>query len=235
MKTAIAFRHVAFEHLGNLEQALRARGFDIRYVDTPVDDIDAIDPAGVDLAVVLGGPIGAYENDAYPFLKDELTWIERRLAADKPILGVCLGAQMVARVLGARVYPGHTKEIGWGAITLTDEGARSCLAPLGEADIRILHWHGDTFDLPDGAVRLAANENYDNQAFAFGRRVLGVQFHIDLRPDEIEHWLVGHAAEIAATAGASVDAIRRDTLDWGPRLVPVSAEILNTWLDDAGL
>ena len=235
MKTAVALRHVAFEHLGTLESVLRRRGVDVRYVDTPVEAIDSIDPAEADLAVVLGGPIGAYEVDAYPFLRHELDWVESRLRSERPVLGICLGAQMIARLLGARVYPGDVKEIGWGAVTLTDAGARSCLAPLGDPDVRILHWHGDTFDLPDGAVRLAHNENYENQAFAYGRHVLGVQFHIDIRPDEIEHWLVGHAVEIATTSDVRVGDIREGAMAWAPALVAAAGDILDRWLDDAGV
>jgi hypothetical protein len=121
------------------------------------------------LLIVLGGPIGAYETDTYPFLAAEIALLERRLMHDRPTLGICLGSQLMAKALGARVFPGPLKEIGWGRIDLTEAGAGSSLASLGSEDSEVLHWHGDTFDLPAGAVRLACNANYENQAFAFGK------------------------------------------------------------------
>jgi GMP synthase (glutamine-hydrolysing) len=134
------------------------------------------------LLIVLGGPIGAYETDTYPFLAAEIALLERRLMHDRPTLGICLGSQLMAKALGARVFPGPLKEIGWGRIDLTEAGAGSSLASLGSEDSEVLHWHGDTFDLPAGAVRLACNANYENQAFAFGQAALALQFHAEADP-----------------------------------------------------
>ncbi|XUJ33596.1 glutamine amidotransferase-related protein [Bradyrhizobium japonicum] len=111
---------------------------------------------------MLGGPIGVYETERYPFLTREIDLLERRLAQGLPTLGICLGAQLMAKALGARIYAGGVKEIGWGSVTLTDAGQASSLKPLAES-APVLHWHGDTFDLPDNAARLASNENYETR------------------------------------------------------------------------
>lgn len=230
MPTAIAIRHVAFEDLGSFAAVLARRGFDIAYRDAALDDLAAADIAGADLLVVLGGPIGAYEDALYPFLRDELGVIERRLGAGQPVLGICLGSQLMARALGARVYPGTGKEIGWSPLTLTDAGRRSPLAPLG-AGAPVLHWHGDTFDLPKGAVHLASSERYRHQAFAWERHGLALQFHIEAEAPGLERWYIGHACEISSTPGLSVPMLRAQSEHWAPALAPLAARCLAAWLD----
>ena len=119
--------------------------------------------------------------------------IEKRIAAGLPTLGICLGAQLIARALGARVYPsGHT-EIGWTPLALTDAGRASPVRHLDGAHTSMLHWHGDTFDLPDNATRLASTPACENQAFAWGNHVLGLQCHPEIRTDRFEPWLIGNA------------------------------------------
>jgi GMP synthase (glutamine-hydrolysing) len=177
MKSAIAIRHVHFEDLGSLEPALERASYEVRYADYGVDDIAVLDPVAPDLVVVLGGPIGAYEDDLYPSLKHELKLLEMRLGANRPTIGICLGAQLMARALGARVYPTGLKEIGWGPLILRPAGCESAIRHLGEDDTAMLHWHGDTFDLPAGATLLASTEICANQAFSWGRHALAFQFH----------------------------------------------------------
>jgi GMP synthase (glutamine-hydrolysing) len=230
MRSAIAIRHVAFEDLGSLAAVLERRGFALAYRDAPVDDLAAADIVDCDLLVVLGGPIGAYEEEPYAFLRDELRAIETRLRAGKPVLGICLGSQLMALALGARVYPGTGKEIGWSKLTLTEAGRRSCLAPLGDGT-PVLHWHGDTFDLPKGATHLASTERYRHQAFAWERHGLALQFHIEVTAPELERWYIGHACEIAATPGLSVPVLRAEAEHWAPGLAPVAARCLEVWLD----
>ncbi|WP_407526995.1 glutamine amidotransferase [Methylobacterium oryzisoli] len=228
--TAIAIRHVAFEGLGLIEPVLRSAGYTSRVYDAGVDDLRAIAPAGADLLIVLGGPINACEDDRYPFLADELHLIARRLQAGRPTLGICLGAQLMARALGARVHPGPAKEIGWAPLTLTEAGRASPLAHLdGTA---VLHWHGDTFDLPAGAALLASTNLCPHQAFALGRHALGLQFHGEADAAEIERWLIGHACEIAA-AGLDPRTLRADSLRHGPGLREAGARVFADWL--AGL
>lgn len=230
MKTCVAIRHVAFEDLDLLEGVLARRGFRIHYLEAPTDDLAGLDALAPDLLVVLGGPIGAYDDEPFPFLKHELAAVERRLAADRPILGLCLGAQVMARALGARVYPNpNGKEIGWSALELTPEGERSVLAGLEGA--AVLHWHGDTFDLPEGARRLASTAITPNQAFAWGRNALGLQFHIEASGRGLERWYVGHVGEIAATAGISVPDLRTLTQRHAPVIEERGAAVLGQWVD----
>ncbi len=225
--TAVAIRHVAFEDLGHLDAPLRAAGYAIRYVEV-AEGVAALDPLAPDLLVVLGGPMGVYDAAEHPFLSDELTLLRARLAARRPTLGLCLGAQLIAAALGARVYPGPVKEIGYAPVTLTAAGATSPLAAL-PAGQPVLHWHGDTFDLPAGATLLASTDIYRHQAFALDRHALALQFHLEA--DRIERWLAGHAAELRA---ARVDpaAIARDAVRHDAALRDAAAGVLTRWLGD---
>lgn len=228
MKSVIAIRHLHFEDLGTLEPLFRERGYEVDYIDATVDDFSFLDTLKFDLLVVLGGPIGAFDESTYPFLSDELGVVHRRLTAKEPILGICLGAQLIARALGAKVYPLGDKEIGFAPLTLTAEGRQSPLAAVG--DTPVLHWHGDQFDIPPGAERLASTPIGKNQAFSLGRKVLGLQFHLEADVSHIEQWLVGHASELAQ-AGIDPRILRVQAQQIGSRLASVSREVVGTWLD----
>jgi GMP synthase (glutamine-hydrolysing) len=194
MKTLVALRHLAFEDLGLLESTLIARGWRIRYYDIGVDELWKIDLTQVDLLAILGGPIGAEEDNSYPFLQEELELIRARLAMKRPMLGICLGAQLIARAMGARVRPMGYKEIGFAPITLTPEGERSALIEI--ASQQVLHWHGDQFDLPAGVPSLASTPKCANQAFQIENHTMAWQFHLEVDVTRIEQWLIGHAAEL---------------------------------------
>ena len=230
IRTAAVISHVGFEDLGLLAPLLARRGVAVRHIDAPRADLASLDPANPDLLVVLGGPIGAYETGPYPFLVRETAIIEARLAADRPTLGVCLGAQLMAKAMGARVYPSGVKEIGWSPLNLSAAGRRSCLAPAGAPGLSVLHWHGDTFDLPDGAVHLASSAACDNQAFGWGVNGLGLQFHLETDAAALESWFVGHAVELAA-AGLSVEALRADSARLAPACNAAGRAVLAAWLD----
>lgn len=228
-RSAVALRHVAFEDLGLLSAVLDRAGWDVAFCEAAIDDLGHASIENADLLIVLGGPIGVYEAEAYPFLTREIQLLERRLKQDRPTLGICLGAQLMARALGARVYAGDTKEIGWGKISLTEQGATSCLAPLAEDGAHVLHWHGDTFDLPNGAMRLASNTHYENQAFAFGRNALALQFHLEADPRQLVEWYVGHAVELSA-AGIPVTELRTATATVAPQLQDRASRIFGRWI-----
>jgi GMP synthase (glutamine-hydrolysing) len=232
--TALAIRHVPFEDLGSFASPLRERGFAVAYRDAGLDDLGARDLLDADLLIVLGGPIGVYEARDYPFLKGEIAMVERRLKAGRPVLGLCLGAQIMAKALGARVYRGKRKELGWSPLELTDAGRESALAELGPRTAA-LHWHGDTFDLPREAELLASTRLYANQAFAWRRHALGLQFHIETTVHGLERWFVGHALEIASTRGVDLGQLRRETRRLGPRLEERGPRVLKAWLDGLGL
>ena len=233
MSTALVIRHVAFEDLGNLADVLRQNAFDIAYVEAGLDDFAQLDPLEPDVLVVLGGPIGAYEEHDYPFLVDELRLLERRLAAHLPTIGICLGAQLIARALGAKVYPGPTKEIGWATLRLSEDGKRSPMQHLSGDQTAVLHWHGDTFELPEGATRLASTPLYANQAFSRGERVLALQFHPEVTAHGLERWLIGHACEISTAPGVSVPQLRQDTQRFAPDLQEPAVRFWQTWLNAA--
>lgn len=227
-RDVLALRHVPFEDLGLLEPVLRARGYRTSYLDAPVEPVTPEAALEPDLLVVLGGPVGVYDTGAYPFLRDERAAVEARVRAGRPTLGVCLGAQLVAAALGADVVATGRKEIGYGPLTLTPEGRDSALAPLD--GVRVLHWHGDQFEIPEGAVRLAETPGFPNQAFGLGDHVLGLQFHLEADHTQIERWLVGHAHELAA-AGVDPNQVRADAAAYGPALAHVARQVLDRWLD----
>ncbi len=229
MSTALVIRHVAFEDLGTLEPLLAANGISVHWLDAGIDDLGAIDPVRPALLVALGGPISVYEGDRYPWLDVQIAWLRRRLLARRPTLGICLGAQLIAAALGARVYPGPAKEIGWSPLTLTDAGRTSALAPLDGASTSMLHWHGDTFDLPEGATLLAGTGQYPNQAFAWGASALALQCHPEIDPPRLERWLIGHTVELGR-AGVDLARLRAQTATHGPALVRQARLVFERWL-----
>jgi GMP synthase (glutamine-hydrolysing) len=229
MKSALVIRHLAFEDIGTLAPLLQAQGYRVTTYDAGVDELWKIDLDQVDLLIVLGGPIGAGDEALYPFLEEEIDLVRRRLAARRPILGICLGAQLMARALGATVFSMAQKEICFSPLQLTEAGTSSSLAPL-TPEVHVLHWHGDQFDIPPGASRLASTERCTNQAFEVGRFGLALQFHIELDHQRFEQWLIGHAAELSE---ARIDPrkLRAQARKHGPDLARASREVLLSWFE----
>jgi GMP synthase (glutamine-hydrolysing) len=228
MKTCLVLRHVAFEDLGTLAVILAGRDYAPRYVDVGVDSLDAGSIQGADLLVVLGGPIGVYEQERYPFLLEETKLIGERLRAARPTLGICLGAQLMAKALGATVAPGPAKEIGLFPVELTAQARATPLRHL--ENVPVLHWHGDNLDLPARCERLAQTRHCPVQAFSKGTNLLGLQFHIEADAHRMETWLVGHTVELGK---ANIDprALRTDLARHGRMLQQTANVVFNEWLD----
>jgi len=227
-RTALVLRHDATIHLGNLEPVLHEHGYTVDYVEILSDDLDTIDPTAADLVVVLGGEMGAYETDRFPALAEEITILRDRLAAERPVFGVCLGAQLMANALGARVYPGPTNEIGFRTVEPTRLGAAGPLRHV--AGVPVLQWHSDTFDLPDGVTRLAGSPQYGNEAFSIGNWALAVQFHPEVTPAMHEVWLQASSAEVAA-AGLDPDVLRAERELYAGTMQDASRALFSEWLD----
>ena len=228
-KTAVAIRHVHFEHLGTFEAVLTEAGFAIRYLDAGLDDLGAFDPIGTDLLILLGGPVSVYEAETYPFLAEELTHVRSRIAVGRPTFGICLGAQAIAAAMGARVAPSGMKEIGFSPLALTEKGKQG---PLRRLDgVSVLHWHGDMFEIPPGATLLASTKMCRHQAFTYGPNVMGVQFHPEAETETgFERWLIGHTVELAA-AGIDPRGLRLDAGRHGPALRKAGREMFAEWLN----
>ena len=227
--SVLVLRHLAFEDLGILESVLIEQGDQVRYLDIGVDPIDAEAIVAADLLVVLGGPIGVGDIELFPYLAQEIAAIDARLKVRRRTLGICLGAQLIAAARGERVYPSPGGvEIGFGPLDLTAAGAAG---PLGEvAGTPVLHWHGDTFDLPGDAELLASTPACANQAFAIDDHVLALQFHVEADPARIEQWLIGHSHELVS-GGHDIAKIRDDAARYGGELVTRAKAVLSRWLD----
>jgi GMP synthase-like glutamine amidotransferase len=174
-------QHVPFEGLGSVADWAAARGHSVSatrlYAGEAVPRLDTLDGL-----VVMGGPMGAYDEATYPWLAGEKRCIADAIACGKRVLGICLGAQLIAAALGARVTRNRHKEIGWFPITLTEAGRQSPFGHVLGNAAEVFHWHGDTFDLPAGAVHLARSAACEHQAFSVGDRVVGLQFHLETTP-----------------------------------------------------
>src|SRR5262245_61400770 len=175
----LVLRHTQAEGLGLLANALRELGVHHRVLDLPRGEPAPRDLRGVGGLIVLGGPMGAYDTQRHPFLATESALIERMLTAGRPILGICLGAQLIAQALGARVYPGERREVGWAPITLTEDGQDDALFVGGDPKLTVFHMHGDTYELPPDGRNLARSALYEQQAFRWGDLVYGFQFHLE--------------------------------------------------------
>ncbi|CDR01722.1 glutamine amidotransferase [Streptomyces iranensis] len=230
-RTALVIQHLGFEDLGLLEPLLHERGYLTRYLDVATQPVDTAPVRAAELVVVLGGPVGANDADRYPFLADELAALRTRLADGSATLGICLGAQLLARALGAQVTPGAAREIGYAPVRLTPEGAASPLRHL--AGVPVLHWHNDMFGIPENAQLLADTPTCPHQAFALGTQILALQFHLETPAQDIERWLVGHAEALAA-ADIHPAELRRSASEAAPELHTRAIATITEWLTAAG-
>jgi GMP synthase (glutamine-hydrolysing) len=199
MRHCIALRHVAFEGLGALAFPLEVRGWAVDVVD--VADPEDVPPAAVaaDLLILLGGPDSVYDHP--PYIDAEIDLSRRRIADGRATLGICLGAQILAAALGAEVRRGPVPEIGWHLVVFTPEAEHD---PVMRhlAEWIVLQWHGDTFELPDGAVRLARSADYENQGFKYADLTYALQFHPEVTSEELPLWVEGYREMLARTPAA---------------------------------
>lgn len=227
MKSLLAIRHVPFEDLGSFALLLAQSGYAIRYVDAPTADFAALAKEKPELLIVLGGPIGVNDGAEYPFVADELKFVEARLKDGLPTLGICLGGQFVAKALGAKVYAGKAVEVGWKALTLTDAGRAS---PLRHLTGPTFHWHGETFDLPAGAVHLASTDVCPHQGFSWGTSTLALQFHPEVSVRGLEQWYVGNVGELRELK-LTAAALRAESRRLGQQMEREATAFLAEWLE----
>lgn len=236
-KTALIFMHARHEGPALLCSLLRENEFEVEVVPTFKQPLNGHDPLAPDLLVVMGGPMGVYEATKYPFLKDEIEFLQERLAADRPIFGVCLGAQLIAAALEKPVFkgpPGH--EIGWSELILTEAGRNHPVRHLCGNITNMLHWHGDTFDLPDEAVLLASSGLYTNQAYSVGRNTLALQCHPEVVPEQLEEWLDLSAKEVLKSKIVeNAEIMRQQSREFITKMNAQTGVFFNEWLEQVGL
>ena len=191
------FQNEECEHLGVFSKILNGNNISYQYIklyeeeEIPnLNDYSAI--------IILGGPMNVYEERKYPFLKKENSSIKEALKINKPMLGICLGAQIIARAAGAKVYPAKRKEIGWFTIDLTVEGRDDTVFKGLERQLSVFQWHGDTFDMPTESKKLATSNLIPNQAFSIGETTYALQFHLEVTKQMISEWVNRYANELAS-------------------------------------
>lgn len=228
MRKAYAIRHVAFEDLGSLRGILEQHNYDIGYIDAGRDRLPVDMLTSADVLIVLGGPISANDETHYPFLAEERRIIAQRIEQQSPTLGLCLGAQLIARALQAEVRTNGAAEIGWSELELTEAGNSSCLQHL--QGVKVLHWHGETFTLPTGAQHLASTTITVNQAFQLGHHTLALQFHPEVTAAGLEGWYIGHNHELDHRE-IDINALRQQSHEYAALLQPAAHACFNHWLE----
>lgn len=210
--SVLIFKNTRTEGPGTIGDFLKAKNILHRVVELENEDIP--DAEGFDTLIMLGGPMSANDTSVFPYIKKEEELVRKFAEKNKKILGICLGAQIMAKAFGAKVYKGTKPEIGWLDIELTETGIRDCsmkkLAIHPKAgdfwkQFKVFHWHGETFDIPDKAQRLAKSALYPNQAFRLGTNAYAFQFHIEVAKDMVYDWF--------STAGGSACAGKNEPID----------------------
>lgn len=237
MVKVLVFQHVPFEILGTLDPLLRQGGYRVRYVNFGRDAYDEPDLDNYNGLIILGGPMNVDMTDEYPHLETEVRLIRSAMDKGMPILGICLGAQLIAKTLGAKVYKNAEREIGWYDVSLTEAGKNDPLMGHLEDTRPIFEWHGDTYDIPDGCVHLARSASCPNQAFRYGDNVYGFQFHMEVDAALVERWLNTpvYQKEIASTKGKiDPDVIRAQTAHNIDELNALSKQVFGGFLELMG-
>lgn len=221
----VAFRHVPFEGLGHIQPILEERGIAIEFADLYQPGFPSPETAKADGLIFMGGPMSV--NDGLPYLEQEIEYLRRAANAGQPVLGVCLGAQLAAKALGARVYRNSVGEIGWFDVRPTNTARQDPLFRDIDDPETVFHWHNETFDLPPGAALLACSERCPHQAFRVGSRIYGLQFHLEVTPEMIDNWCrqdanCGDVRELDSLPDPHHNAAR---------LVELSGQVFGRWAD----
>ncbi|HEY2762242.1 MAG TPA: hypothetical protein VGI75_15895 [Pirellulales bacterium] len=229
MKPVWVVRHVPHEGLGTIADALRRCEVPWTTIDAFAGTLPHFNPSDVSGLIVMGGPMNVDQVDRYAFLADEVRWLQQAVDASLPVLGVCLGSQLLAKALGRRVYANRVKEIGWYDIELLPAAAADLLLKEIPQQTAIFQWHGDTFDLPAGSVQLARSPQCENQAFRFGDRAYGLQFHMEVTREIIDDWLCqsDNCGELAGLTYIDPTAIRRQTPEKLPPMEAVGRQVFD--------
>jgi GMP synthase (glutamine-hydrolysing) len=233
MRKLLVLQHVAHELLGTLNPLLKNAGFRLRYVNFARHPDAQPNLDGYHGLVVLGGPMSVNDADQLPHLMTEMKLIEAAMSRNLPVLGICLGAQLIAKTLGAAVYPNKEQEIGWYDVSPTDEAESDPLLAKFQRTEKIFQWHGDTFDIPKSTIHLAFSSLCDNQAFRYGANVYGLQFHLEVDEPMIHRWLrvAENKKEITARCG-KIDPgrIHLETPDHMRRLQQLSERVFGEFI-----
>ena len=232
MRNIWVLQHTPCENLGTFEDVLRGNEIEFTYIEThagkPVPG-EMADKAGL---VVMGGPMGVSDQSEYPFLRHELRLIESALKLELPVLGVCLGSQLLASALGAEVKKGGRKELGWHPVTLSEPAAEDALFAGAPKEFWPFHWHGDVFSLPKDAVGLAQSRLTEHQAFRYGRNAYGILFHLEVTEGQISQMLVDFADELREAGGIPGEITER-TPQHLPALQEIAARVFGRWAGEA--
>jgi GMP synthase-like glutamine amidotransferase len=198
MSEFLVLQHIECEDLGTIGDAMSRRGIGYNYVrlfdGEPVPS-SLYKYSGL---IILGGPMNVYEEDKYPYLKDEDILIKKAINKDTPLLGICLGGQLIAKATGVKVRKGARKEIGWYKLNLTRHGMQDRAFKVLPDELTVFQWHGDTFDIPAGAAHLAGSGLFPNQAYRVGNKVYGLQFHLEVTQEMIRRWISEYQEELSS-------------------------------------
>ncbi|MGR3309818.1 MAG: type 1 glutamine amidotransferase [Candidatus Brocadiales bacterium] len=196
--TILFIKHIDIEGPGTIADFLDSNNVPHRTISPFVGDAYPDDPTTCSAIVSLGGPMNVYEEEKYPYMKLEDSFLKDAVKKEVPILGICLGAQLLAKAVGAKVVKAEAKEIGWYKVPLTSDGKEDPLFHGINNELNVFHWHGDTFNIPDGGKRLAESEICPNQAFRYGENAYGIQFHIEVTEPMIHEWTRAYKDELDA-------------------------------------
>lgn len=231
MKKVLIIQQVAHEGPGSIDDAVSDSDIEVdlvlayagQSIPKTLDDDQGL--------IVMGGPMGVCDDDRYPFLKDEIRLIEVALSSDTPVLGICLGAQLLARAAGARVYSGTEKEIGWYPLSFNDNAQQDRLFQGLPTSVNVFQWHGDTFDVPEGGVNLASSALFPNQLIRVGENAYGLQFHLEVTVEMITQWLSVNSEELEELKGViDPGEIRAKTSTAMPELKSMGQSVFSRFL-----